>query len=154
MSVVHMLLSSQLRAAPLVQVPAVQTSPVVHMLLSSQAVPSALAGFEHVPEAGSQVPTSWQVSAAAQVTGLPPVQVPAMHTSERVHMLLSLHAVPSALAGAFEHIPVAGSHVPASWHESGAMQVTAVPPVQVPVWHASPVVHRLPSSQVVPLALT
>jgi hypothetical protein len=59
------------------------------------------------------------------------------------------HAVPSGFAG-FEHCPVAGSHVPASWHSSGALQVTAPPPVQMPAWHVSPCVQALPSSHAVP----
>jgi hypothetical protein len=45
--------------------------------------------------------------------------------------LSSLHAVPSALFG-FEHAPVVGSHVPATWHSSSAVQTTGLPPVQIP----------------------
>ena len=44
--------------------------------------------------------------------------------------LPSLHVVPFAAVG-FEHVPVDGLHVPTVWHWS-VVQVTAVPPVQVP----------------------
>ena len=50
-----------------------------------------------------------------QTTGFDPVQIPAWHVSACVQALLSLHAVPFAAAG-FEHAPVAGLHVPATWH--------------------------------------
>jgi phosphoglycerate dehydrogenase-like enzyme len=51
--------------------------------------------------------------------------------------------------GVWEH-PVAGLHVPATWHESLAVQVTGVDPVHAPPWHDSPCVHALPSLHVVP----
>jgi hypothetical protein len=50
-----------------------------------------------------------------QTTGLPPVQVPFWQVSVRVQALLSLHVVPLAAFG-FEQTPVAGLHVPATWH--------------------------------------
>jgi hypothetical protein len=49
------------------------------------------------------------------VTGLEPVHVPAWQVSVWVQLFPSLHAVPSAAAG-FEHMPVPGSQVPATWH--------------------------------------
>jgi hypothetical protein len=61
---------------------------------------------------------------------LPPVQVPFWQVSVCVQVLPSLQAEPSALVG-FEH-PVAGSHVPATWHWSEAVQVTSLLPVQTP----------------------
>jgi hypothetical protein len=64
-------------AGSLVQTPAWQLSLGVHLLLSaSQVAPSALAGFEHAPVAGSQVPALWHWSDAAQTFGLIPVQAP------------------------------------------------------------------------------
>jgi hypothetical protein len=50
-----------------------------------------------------------------QLTGLAPTQVPAWQVSLWVQALPSLHAVPFGFGG-FEQAPVAGSHVPASWH--------------------------------------
>jgi len=50
-----------------------------------------------------------------QTTGLAPVQVPAWHVSVWVQALPSLQEVP-LVAGGFEHTPVLGLHVPATWH--------------------------------------
>jgi len=48
------------------------------------------------------------------MTGFP-VHVPPWQVSVCVHASPSLQVVPSAFAG-FEHWPVAGLHVPATWH--------------------------------------
>ena len=66
--------------------------------------------------------------------------------------LPSSHDVPSAFGG-FEHTPLAGLHVPATWHWSCAVHDTELPAVQVPPWQVSASVQALPSLQVVPLAL-
>ena len=50
-----------------------------------------------------------------QVTGFDPVQVPLWHASVRVQAFPSLQATPLAAAG-FEHAPVLGLQVPATWH--------------------------------------
>jgi hypothetical protein len=42
-----------------VQLPPWQVSVWVHMLLSLQGSPLGLAGFEHIPFAGLQVPAMW-----------------------------------------------------------------------------------------------
>ena len=42
-------------------------------------------------------------------------------------------------------------HVPAVWHESGAVHVTWLPAVHTPAWHVSFRSHELPSLQDVPL---
>jgi hypothetical protein len=102
----------------------------VHALPSSHALPSALAGFEHCPVVGSQLPARWHWSDAVHETAVPP-QAPAVHTSLVVQALPSSHALPSALAG-FEHKPVVGSHVPATWHESEAVQMTGFDPTHAP----------------------
>src|SRR6185503_15464027 len=52
-----------------VQTPALQVSLCVHASPSSQAAPFGLTGFPHMPVCGSQTPTSWQASLAAQTTG-------------------------------------------------------------------------------------
>ena len=52
-----------------------------------------------------------------------------------------------------EHVPVDGSHVPASWHWSLAVQTTGFEPAQVPDWQASAWVQALPSLHGVPSAL-
>ena len=48
-------------------------------------------------------------------------------------------------ATGFEQTPVAVLHVPAVWHLSDAVQVTAAPPVHVPAWQVSLVVQAFPS---------
>src|SRR5213079_2213355 len=57
---------------------------------------------------------------------------------------------PFVLAGV-EQVPVAGSHVPATWHWSEAVQTTGLLPVQSPLWQVSLCVQALPSLQAVPL---
>src|ERR1044071_485228 len=77
------------------------------------------------------------------------MHAPAWHASPVVHASLSSHAVPSGFGG-FEQRPVDGSHVPASWHWSCAVQTTGVPPTHVPAWPPSPVVPASLSSHAVP----
>jgi hypothetical protein len=133
------------------QAPAWQVSVWVHASLSLHAVPSAAAAFEQAPVAGSQVPATWHWSDAVQVTELEPVHVPDWQVSVCVHRLLSSHAEPSAFAG-LEHVPVAGSQTPATWHWSDAVQVIGLEPVHVPAWQVSVCVHELPSSHAEPSA--
>src|SRR2546426_12611740 len=75
-----------------------------------------------------------------------------MHWSSYVPVLPSSHVVPSGLAG-LEQLPVAGSHVPASWHWSSAVHTTELPPVQVPAWQGSVCGQASPSLHAVPSAL-
>ena len=64
-----------------------------------------------------------------QTTGLPPVQTPAWQVSRLAcRRCRRCTVVPSAAFG-FEQTPVAGSQVPATWHWSGAVQTTGLPPV-------------------------
>ena len=98
-------------------------------------VPSAAVGFEHAPLLGSQVPATWHPSLAVQFTGLDPVQLPAEHAYVAKHLLLPMQVVPSAAVG-FEHAPLPGSQVPATWHVSLAVHITALEPVQVPAEQA------------------
>src|SRR5437867_3086390 len=119
-----------------VQIPDWQVSVCVQALPSLQDVPSAAFGFEQVPVAGLQVPATWHWSLALQTTGLEPVQMPDTHVSVWVQALPSLQVVPSVAFG-FEHVPVAGSQVPPTWHWSLAVQMRELEPVQIPVWHVS-----------------
>jgi hypothetical protein len=105
-------------------------------------MPFGAVGFAQTPVVGLHVPTTWHWSNAVHVTGFAPVHTPAWHVSVCVHALESLHADPSALAG-FEH-PVAGSHVPATWHWSNAAHVTGSP-AHTPFTHTSSCVHAFPS---------
>jgi hypothetical protein len=96
---------------------------------SEQLVPFAAGGLEHTPVAGSQVPALWQASVAVQTFADPPWQAPPWHVSPLVHELPSLQAVPFGAAG-LEQAPVAGSHVPATWQASDAVQTLGVPAMQ------------------------
>ena len=151
-SSVQGLASSTLTGVPGVHVPVWQVSAPLHWSPSEQEAPLGLAGFEHWPLDGSQEPASWHESLAAQVTGVPDVQVPAWQVSAPLHWSLSAQEVPFGLLG-FEQVPVAGSHVPAPWQVSLATQVTDVPGVQVPAWHVSAPLHWSLSAQEVPFGL-
>ena len=84
------------------------------------------------------------------VTAFAPTQLPDWQLSVWVHALPSLHEAPFGFAG-FEQMPVAGLHVPTSWHWSEATHVTGVPGRQLPVaLHVSLPLHALPSEQLVP----
>jgi hypothetical protein len=131
-------------------VPLVHSSFDVHASWSLHVVPFGRDGLEQVPVAGLHVPAAWHWSEAVQVTVDPAVHTPAVHVSLESQRLPSLQAVPSATVG-FEHCPVAGLHVPATWHWSDATQTTLPPAVHTPAWHASFRSHGLPSLQAVPL---
>ena len=66
-----------------------------------------------------------------------------------VQRLLSSQATPVPLVG-FEHMPVAGAHAPALWHESRAMHMTGLP-AQAPAVQVSTVVQLLASLHAVPV---
>src|SRR6266571_5228375 len=131
------------------ELPVWQVSVCVQALPSLHAVPSDAGGLEQIPVVGSHVPATWHWSRAVQVTGLLPTQVPLWQVSVCVQALPSSHAVPSVAVG-LEEMPVAGSHVPVTWHWPSAVQVTGLLPTQVPLWQVSVWVQALPSSHGVP----
>src|SRR5713101_3172201 len=133
--------------------PAWQVSLWVQALPSLQAAPSALAGLEQVPLAGSQVPATWHWSRAVQTTGFAAMQAPAWQVSLWVQALSSVQVVPSALCGV-EQVPLAGSQTPATWHWSRALQTTGFVPTQVPAWQVSVWVQASPSVQALPFGLS
>ena len=98
-----------------VHVPLWQLSVSVHAFPSLQLVPFVAVGFEHAPVLGLQVPAVWHWSSAVHVTGLDPVHVPLSQASLCVHAFPSLQLVPFVAVG-LEQAPLAGSHVPATWH--------------------------------------
>ena len=95
------------------QIPPVQVSVCVHASASSQAVPSGRVGWEQTPVCESHVPAAWHWSCAVQMTGFAPMQNPFWQVSVCVQALPSLQVVPFGLLG-FEHVPLAGLHVPAT----------------------------------------
>ena len=52
-----------------------------------------------------------------------------------------------------EHVPLVGSHTPASWHWSAATQVTGLIPAQTPATQVSVIVHSELSSLAAPSGL-
>src|SRR5438309_1069392 len=83
------------------------------------------------------------------MTGLLPVQTPLWQPSVCVQALPSLQEAPSGFAG-FEHVPVAGSQVPAGCHWSEAVQTTGLLPVHTRLWQVSVCGAALPSLQAPP----
>jgi hypothetical protein len=104
--------------------PAPHVSMPSHGLLFAQDVPIGASSCD-APEAGSHVSTV-QGFPSSRGTGVPATQAPASHVSPVVQAFPSLQLKPSAFGG-FEHAPVDGSHVPASWHASVAAQTTVLP---------------------------
>jgi hypothetical protein len=151
LSVVHWLLSSMGGAVPATHVPEpLHASTPLHALPSVHVVPLAT-GVCVTPPAGLHA--SVVHGLLSSVATLPvPVHAPAWHVSVAVHALPSVHVVPLTFAG-FEHAPVGGSHVPAVWHWSCAVHVTAMPAVQLPLaLQISAPLHALPSLHDVPPA--
>src|SRR5437879_8131894 len=126
------------------QAPSWQESICVQASPSEQALPSAWFGLEHVPLAGSQIPATWHWSSAVQTTGFAPMQLPAWQVSVWVQASPSAQALPSAWFG-LEHVPLAGSQTPATWHWSSAVQTTGFVPLQAPAWQVSVWVQASPS---------
>src|SRR5438132_1466888 len=92
MSVVHGLLSLQLRAVPAVQTPAWQVSAPLHAFPSLHDLPFASAVCWH-PATGSQVSVVHGLL-SLQLSGVPAAQTPAWHVSAPLHTFPSLHGVP------------------------------------------------------------
>jgi hypothetical protein len=108
--------------------------------MASVVQPHPLESNTHPPEDSLQL-SAVQIMPSSQTRAGPP-QVPLVHVSGVVQARPSLQPVPFVLFG-YEQLPVAGTHVPALWHWSGAGQTKAIPATQAPAWHASFWVHAL-----------
>jgi hypothetical protein len=155
-SVVHGLLSLQSGPEAPRQRPSTQESPVEQTLPSEQVVPSA-ALLLLQPATGSHE-SSLHGFWSSQSRALPGVHAPALHTSEPLHTLESVHVVPSgcaALAGQVVAVPEqasGASHAVAA----GRHTVPALPAgcEQAPLPLQVSAVQALPSSvQPVPAVL-
>src|SRR2546429_441720 len=121
----------------------------MHALPSSQVSPSGFAGVEHVQVAGSQVPATWLWLMMRQPPRSTLLPYTTFFGSVPVQALPSSQVAPLGFAG-LEHVPVAGSQLPAAWHWSAAAQTTGFVPVHVPAWQVSVRVQALPSLQAAP----
>lgn len=131
------------------QVPERHAYAWLQRLFPVHAVPSDAFGREQMPLAGSHTPARWHGSEALHVTGFDPMHVPIWHVSLWVHALPSLHVVPLDAMG-FEHVPVLGSHAPATWHWSLAAHETGLDPVHAPLTQAYAWLHLLEPVHAVP----
>jgi hypothetical protein len=98
-------------AAPLLHTPPPQVSPTVHAFPSSHG---SVLLTNTQPIALSQC-SNVQGLLSLQFGGGPGLHEPSTQVSPIVQLLPSLQPVPLGAAG-FEHVPFAGSHVPATWH--------------------------------------
>src|SRR5216110_130053 len=84
--------------------------------------------------------------------GFAPTQAPSWQESLWVQASPSVQALPSVWFG-LEHVPLAGSQTPATWHWSSAVQTTGFLPLQAPARQVSVWVQASPSSQALPFAV-
>jgi hypothetical protein len=141
LSVVQGLLSSQDLALPAWQAPYKQTSPVVQALPSSQL--ALLLVLVQLPVVVSQ-PSVVQGLLSLQTLALPGWQLPPKQLSLVVQALPSLQLTALLVV---RQLPVAWSQLSVV-QRLPSSQVVAGPPLQLPLWQTSPLVHALPSSQV------
>jgi hypothetical protein len=101
--------------APGLHAPPWQVSDCVQALLSVHGSPFGFDGYEHSPVVGLHAAPSanWHWPGVAQVLGFAPVQTPAWQEELSVQRSESVQPVPSSAVG-LEHVPVAGSQVPAT----------------------------------------
>jgi hypothetical protein len=129
---------------------ALQSSVPSHAFPFEQLVPAAT-GVWLTPVTGSHSSAVHGFSSSVDA-GEPATHAPDWHESATVHASSSEHAEPFGFAG-FEQTPVAGLHVPASWHWSSAVQTTGVPSVQTPeALQVSAPSQASESAQLVPVA--
>jgi hypothetical protein len=136
LSVVHGLLSSQVRLPPALQLPARQASAVLQALPSSQL---AVVGANAHPLVGSQL-SAVQPLPSLQTKAVPPAQVPPLQASALVQALPSLQGIAAAMATQ----PLAGLHK-SKVHGLLSSQGTAEPALQLPPLQTSFWVQALPS---------
>jgi hypothetical protein len=135
-----------------VQTPLWQVSVCVHMLLSLHDVPFAtFAGVEHCPVDVLHVLAILHAVAAAQVTGLLPVQCRSGRCRSACTRCRRRTPSRCSRSTASSTCRWTCCRCSAVLHAVAAAQVTGLPPVHAPLWQVSVCVHALPSLHVVPL---
>ena len=145
-SVVHTLLSLQLRGVPGVQVPLWQVSAPLQTSLSAHGVPLGTGVFWQ-PRAGSQVSVVHALE-SLQLSGVPAVQVPLWQVSSPLQTLVSAHEEPLGTGVCWQ--ASTGSQVSVV-HTLESLQLSGVPAVHVPLWQVSAPLQTVLSAQGVPL---
>src|SRR6267143_559881 len=145
-SAVQGLLSSQLRAVPGVQAPALQISSPLQTLPSEQEVPSAT-GLLKQPVVGSQASVV-QALLSLQTSGVPGAQRPCSQVSLPLQALPSEQEVPSATGVWTQPLGPQESVVQGLL----SSQLGGVPGVQAPARQISAPLQASPSEQEVPSA--
>jgi hypothetical protein len=140
LSVVHTLASLQLSVVPAVHVPAWHVSPPLQTLPSVHEVPFVTGVLEH-PKTGSHESVV-QTLESLQVSAVPVVQEPLWQVSAPLQMLPSAHAVPFRTGVLLQ--PLTGLQL-SLVHTLPSLQLSAVPPVQEPLWQVSSPLQTLPS---------
>jgi hypothetical protein len=97
----------------------------------------------HLPSTQAKREGHWVLDVQGLSGGMFEMHVP---TWQVPSVVPAEHDEPSGDAGSSQ-IPVAGLHVPATWHWSRAAHVTGFAPVHVPAWQASDWVQSSASSQ-------
>jgi hypothetical protein len=127
-----------------VQTPVWQASVPLQGLPSSHDAP--LASAVCTQPCDGEHATEWQLSTAAQDSGVPWVQTPALQVSLPLHTFASSHELP---VSAVCTQPCAGTQA-AEWHTSEATQLGAPAWVQTPALQVSAPLQALPSSHELP----
>src|SRR2546427_438105 len=104
------------------QLPLWQVSVCVQALASLHGVPFVAVGLEQLPVAGLHVPATCHWSSVFFMETAPTEIFPLSLLSVFPIALAAVQGLPPATAG-LEQLPVAGSHVPATWHWSRVVQV-------------------------------
>jgi len=110
--------------------------------MADQVLPAAK--FQVIVATPSTCETCTPSSTSPGAGAPSPTQTPLWQLSFDVQTFPSLQAMPLAATG-FEQTPVAGAHVPTSWHASLAVQTTEFDPTHVPPRQASVVLQPLAS---------
>jgi hypothetical protein len=127
LSVVHTLLSLQLRGVPAAHAPPWQVSAPLHTVPSGQAVPFATATFWQ-PFVALQLSVV-HTFPSLQLSGVPAVHTPAWQVSAPLHTVVSVHGVPFSTGVVVQ--PNVGEQ-PSVVHTFPSLQTSAVPAVHVP----------------------
>jgi hypothetical protein len=146
-SVVQTFPSLQLRAVPVVHVPAWQVSAPLQTVPSGHGVSLATAVFSQ-PSTASHVSVV-HTFPSLQLSGVPAVQVPLWQVSFPLQTVPSAHEVPFVTFVCWQPETALQESVV---HTFPSLQLSGVPAVHVPLWQVSFPLQRVASGHAVPFA--